>query len=405
MLKLAINFICKNEGHIVTRMLESARPIIDLVVAVDTGSSDNTIAVIEAFGKKYSIPTFVYTRPFDNFCNSRNHAMDSLREVVPQLGWDPKDVWGFFMDCDEVLLLSQQFRKYTLDQDMYAITLRGEEGTFVRQFLFHLSVKCWWEGPIHEVIIFDDPNVTQGFAEGLAVEFEPKGASWKGDLEAKFLNYTRLLTEYIDQGHSAFRWLYYTGESYTTTAEYCKSPARKKKWEGLAKAYYEKAEMVGAPTSEEKIVLQRRIGENKVAMGEKWPGTQQIFLKAFGLDPRRAESMAQVVTHYMNAKRWELAYLFSLFSTRMYHGRNPFGQGVSQTEDALYQWKMLLYHFICCQESGRIEEAKSASAELTRLTRMEPGSFTFKDLLYIRSNSAFYLSLRKWNPWARKNLY
>ena len=40
MSKIALNIIVKNESHIINRMLESVRPVIDLIVAVDTGSTD-----------------------------------------------------------------------------------------------------------------------------------------------------------------------------------------------------------------------------------------------------------------------------------------------------------------------------------------------------------------------------
>jgi glycosyltransferase involved in cell wall biosynthesis len=40
--KLALNFICKDESHVIGKMLESAKSITDLIVATDTGSTDGT---------------------------------------------------------------------------------------------------------------------------------------------------------------------------------------------------------------------------------------------------------------------------------------------------------------------------------------------------------------------------
>jgi len=45
--KLALNFICKNESHVVERMLNSAKGITDLIVVNDTGSTDGTQELIK----------------------------------------------------------------------------------------------------------------------------------------------------------------------------------------------------------------------------------------------------------------------------------------------------------------------------------------------------------------------
>jgi len=141
--RLALNFICKNESHVILRMLESVKPMTDLIVAVDTGSTDNTIALIEGFGEKNSIPTYVFERPFDNFGSSRNFALDKLRSTVETLGWDPAVTWGFRMDCDETVELSEKFARQNIHCDLVAAPLYyknyAEERKTYRHLLFRLS--------------------------------------------------------------------------------------------------------------------------------------------------------------------------------------------------------------------------------------------------------------------------
>ena len=99
--KLALNFICKDETPVIENMLESAKGIVDLIVVNDTGSTDGTQQIIKNFGEKYGIPTYVFERPFDDFENSRNHAMQKLRDVVKELNWNADQVHGFwFPDYD-----------------------------------------------------------------------------------------------------------------------------------------------------------------------------------------------------------------------------------------------------------------------------------------------------------------
>ena len=122
--KLALNFICKDESHVIGKMLESAKNVADLIVVNDTGSTDGTQDIIKKFGADNNIPTYVFERPFDDFEKSRNHAMQKLRDVVQELGWDANKVHGYWFDCDETLVIDSKFNK---DQFVNDPTCFGEE--------------------------------------------------------------------------------------------------------------------------------------------------------------------------------------------------------------------------------------------------------------------------------------
>ena len=49
--KLALNFICKDEAHVIGKMLESCKTITDLIVVNDTGSTDGTQDIIKKWGE------------------------------------------------------------------------------------------------------------------------------------------------------------------------------------------------------------------------------------------------------------------------------------------------------------------------------------------------------------------
>jgi glycosyltransferase involved in cell wall biosynthesis len=53
--KLALNFICKDEEKVIERMLNSSNGVLDLIVAVDTGSTDRTIELIKKYGTDNNI--------------------------------------------------------------------------------------------------------------------------------------------------------------------------------------------------------------------------------------------------------------------------------------------------------------------------------------------------------------
>lgn len=396
MSNIALNFICKNEGHIITRMLESVRPVVDIVVAVDTGSEDNTVALIKQFGQKYSIPTFVFERPFDNFCNSRNYALDSLIDVANQLQWDFKQSWGLSIDCDEMLVISDQFSREQITKDIYSVLTRDGEITFMRSSLFRLSTNCRWERPVHETIVWPDVSVEIGLLNHAFVECERKGASWKSDIEGKSLNYVRLLREYIDSGHTDFKTLYDTGRAFEGAAEHCKSAERRKGHRVSAKEYYERAmEMTDLPT-EDKIAVYQRLAMIKVALHEEWADAQQLLVKAYALNMIKGESIADLVDFYKRKRRWNTAYLFSYFGVKNYNGNDPSGRVDGVVISPLYHWGFLLRHTICAYMSGRRTTARECREGLKEFLLANYQTFTTRELVEIQTSTLFNLFLKYW---------
>ena len=74
---ICLNMIVKNESKIITRLFNSVISIIDSYCICDTGSTDNTIEIIENYFKERNIPGKVVQEPFKNFCHNRNFALQS----------------------------------------------------------------------------------------------------------------------------------------------------------------------------------------------------------------------------------------------------------------------------------------------------------------------------------------
>ena len=73
--------IVKNEARIIRRCLESARPLIDSALIVDTGSEDDTIAVVREAFADLGLPGRVVEEPWRDFAYNRSFALERLREV------------------------------------------------------------------------------------------------------------------------------------------------------------------------------------------------------------------------------------------------------------------------------------------------------------------------------------
>ena len=79
--KLCLNMIVKNESKIIQRLLESVYSILDAYCICDTGSTDNTIEIIEKFFQSKQIPGKVIREPFRNFEYNRSFALNACNDM------------------------------------------------------------------------------------------------------------------------------------------------------------------------------------------------------------------------------------------------------------------------------------------------------------------------------------
>lgn len=83
--KISVSIITYNEEKIISKCLEKLSTF-DEIIVIDSGSTDNTVAICEAFGAK------VTYRKFDNFGFQKQFALN-----------ETKNNWVLSLDADEVL--------------------------------------------------------------------------------------------------------------------------------------------------------------------------------------------------------------------------------------------------------------------------------------------------------------
>lgn len=128
--------IVKDEAGVIKRCLDSVKPHIQSWVIVDTGSSDNTIDVIQREMK--GIPGVVYQRPWIDFASNRNDAMDLAR-----LGCD----YLLTIDADEVLECPKM---HSLVEDVYMVDVHHLGNVEPRVLLVKSNYIGKYVGSIHE---------------------------------------------------------------------------------------------------------------------------------------------------------------------------------------------------------------------------------------------------------------
>lgn len=400
MVRLGLNFICKNESHVILRMLESVAPITDIIVAVDTGSTDHTIALIQQFGQARHIPTYVFERPFDDFASSRNYALVKLTEVAIRLGWNLETSWGVCIDCDERMTITSDFRKETLSRDLYLLSGNDNGVLFTKESFLRLGKSLIWEGPIHECIKIKDG--TTEIIKGLYIDYYREGASWKGNLADKFLNYAEKLIEYVEAGHKKVRWIYYIGESFCLAAENSQLPKDKKRYYAGALSYFEQARELATENIPLFYNIQLEIAKIKIELEDDPAEIIALLLQTYSLDPTTAEPLFGILLCYLKREQWEECYLFSSFCVKQFHARMPQKSFSFLLNSSIYHWQILNLHHLVSYHSHRRRESKHLYHILKTLILSRPPFYTTMIEMEIRAGSPFILSMLKYLRLFRK---
>ena len=389
--RLVLSIIVKNESHCILNMLNSdVKNVYDMVVIADTGSTDGTQDLIRKWGEENNIPTYVYDRPFDNFCNSRNFAMEMARQMVDKQGWKREECWTGWVDADETLIMNKSFNKQKLDKDLYMINTFIGNMKYTRNTFGRCSKPFRWYGPVHEFIMCDDQNITSGLIDGLHVDVKMIGSSWQGNIADKYKKHAALLENYIDNEDRNSRWVFYTAQSYHDSATLADNREENEERLRRSMKYYKERVNRLDGYEEERFYSQYRIGTIMKIMEMPWSEVHQTLMKAHAMDPLRAEPIKMIIDHYCSVGEWNMAYIYSKFARMTFHGNNPYPTRLLFVDESLYNWKMLDIHAATCAYTGRKEEAKVAFNELTDILRKNPSWFTQEEIQKINMNAQYF---------------
>jgi glycosyltransferase involved in cell wall biosynthesis len=379
--RLAISQIVKNEAHVIERMLNSIKSIIDCAVFVDTGSTDGTQDIIKKWGENNNVPCFVYEKPFDNFENCRNYAMQMVRD---------KSDYAFWLDADETIEVDPSFDKYKLDKDLYMFNTYIGNMKYTRNECWNTNKNFRWYGPVHEFIVCDDQGISSGLMEGITVRVQMDGGSWKGNIPDKYKKHSMILEDYIDNKDRNARWVFYTAQSYHDSASIPDNKLENEERLRRSLKYYKERIARSDGYEEERFYSQFRVGTIMKVLEEPWYKVHQEFLKAYAMDPLRAEPIKAIIDYYLNVGEWHTAYIYSKFAKESLHGKNPYPTRLLFVDESLYVWRFLEVHAASCFYTGRKEEGAECYKQLMAQIQKTPQYFTQEDIMKIQSNAQFF---------------
>ncbi len=205
--------IVKDEAHVIERCLESVKPLIDEVVIVDTGSTDNTIEVINNFLKRENLAGKITETVWQGFAHGRSLALEEARKTDCD--------YSLMIDADEVLKFQDEFDvqkfKESLVHDIYDIPSNMAGTVYYRPTLTSNLIKFKYRGVVHEFL--DGYNFQTRGSVNLPTQFynHPIQDSTRNKNPRKFQDDAKLIEEALETETDDFlraRYTFYAAQSH-----------------------------------------------------------------------------------------------------------------------------------------------------------------------------------------------
>lgn len=170
---IGLCMIVKNETKVIRRCLESAFPLVDYILVVDTGSTDGTQELIRDFLREQKFDGAVLEEPWRNFGYNRSYSLARLREIQ-------HIDYALIIDADDRLELDPGFDaktfKKALDRDLYDVAIQHRTITHHRPQLLSNRRPFYFKGVLHEYVEYPPIALTRGTAQGLIIHASTDGA-------------------------------------------------------------------------------------------------------------------------------------------------------------------------------------------------------------------------------------
>jgi len=204
-MKLGLCMIVKNEAHVIERALRSALRFMDTWCIVDTGSTDDTMAIVRRVAADLGKPGVLYERPWVNFGVNRTQALELAKEHMD---------WIWMLDADD-----------TIDGDPISVSdLSPEEPGYVvtvhhggmkqqRPHIFNSKMTWVYVGAVHEYAHCPGHRATKCIPSTVWVTARTEGS--RSQDGRKYERDAELLEAELASGSGdASRTLFYLAQSY-----------------------------------------------------------------------------------------------------------------------------------------------------------------------------------------------
>lgn len=281
----------KNGGDLFEKMLTENLHIIDRWTILDTGSTDNTIDIINRVleNKKGNL----YQEPFINFRESRNRCLDLAGNKCK-----------FNLMLDDTYVTRGDLRTFLEivrgDQfaDSFSMCIHSDDTKYYSNRITKASNKLRYIYKIHEVISPDNnTNVVVPIEVANIFDYRSDYME-KRTMDRKMYD-LKLLFEEIEENPDDPRHYYYVAQTYNLLEEY----------EKAAEYFLKRANHHKIGFLQEKvdaIFEAARIYNFK--LNKTWEECKQLYELCYNLEPERPEALYFIGIHYYLSNDFNTAY-------------------------------------------------------------------------------------------------
>jgi len=298
---VAFTCMVKNEKDNILRSLNTCLEIADLVILLDTGSTDETIEITRKFCKDNKLPFFcIQSNWIDDFSYSRNILLsyaDDKADVL--LLYDANDELKEPFKLKVIInstFTNKEIKGYYVEQEWR----EGENLDTYRNIKLIKTKQGWkYSFPIHEYIFIPDlkaENVPTIDANTKIKYYQDRKEDNKRTSKRQTKDKEVLFKAHMKNPLEP-RTIFYLAQTLSACGEY-----------KAAYIYYQKR-LKFTGHMEEIFLSYVKCGELALLLNHGWEECMIWFLKAFEFMPR-VEPLIRIVMYYYTTKNIHMAFTF-----------------------------------------------------------------------------------------------
>lgn len=340
MTKICLSMIVRDEAKVIRRCLDSLKHLIDEWVIVDTGSQDETCAIIRE--TMAGIPGELCQRPWVDFAHNRNEALRIARDHATC-------DYLLIIDADDMLVEHGPLPELTADA--YAVRIGDAAESWPRLQLLKRTAPWAYRGHIHEFLEATGPVVydLQKPLDAISMVTRADGAR-SSNPEKHARDIATLELAIVKDPELAPRYTFYLAQSQRLAGRTID-----------ALATYERRATMGG-FAEEAWYSLYEAALIRMRNGHDAPVVTGAFLRAFQFRPDRVEPLYQLARFHRGRGEHALAYLYAAAGAFA-----PIPKDILWVDPTIYGWRMLDELAVAASWLGRKFEAEVVNHRILRI--------------------------------------
>lgn len=307
---LVVSIMIKNEAKVIAPTLQ---PYIDGGITdffvYDTGSTDGTQDQVRAFFAQHPQVTWhLIEEPFVDFSTSRNRGLELTEQLfpnaifilMPDAEWYCNDVAGLVLFC--------KTHVYDISPNYWLTIKHAELGNCKLQRLLRMKSHSQFCEVVHEHIDLS----TDGFVPDTIYWQWAPAPEGKEKTAARLYRDLELLFREYDKNPRHPHTIIFIAQVYEVLGD-----------EHNARIFYRKYIDLALDNPLGNWIAYYKLGLLTCNLGtDVWPLAMDYYLRAFALNPRRAEPLIRIAEYYNVQGNRELVYLFTRRAVEIPYPKN-----------------------------------------------------------------------------------